>query len=826
MRTELFYQRCGRAAVAVLSILLAGIPAFSFVPHPCVGGTLPIATFKLMLAPAQGQGKPLPLQDVNVVRAGDKLRYEPVLVPAIIRNQARIAVVLAPAAEAKDKGIAVLDAQPAKATAEWTIPFRASVVGIVFGPRGLNVKKVHSLVHNDPELVPELATYAEQTAEVNALVQTLSAYDQSKPGSEDLNAALGGFSAEYGVALPRLTPGTPTDQQASALLQAVMPSMTTYDPLTSGRSAVVAQSAGLAASVAALFYGTPVGLAAGGAAFFVNMRTMMFPGTDFRSAFSQPAAPSGMEFCSKDQKPVPRTRLAYLWMLKAPDTEAPEATVAQAAALPMGTKSDLKITCATNEQLRQLPRAHDWRLISGKRSVSVPGKIIVGPSSDTLALDLSHAKIPAGEYQLAALWDWDPMDIKGSVRVRPYSDFSGVKLTPASADALREGNGKVDLSLVGADFEFVRAAAIERDDSESTAEPLTFTFPDGAGERLQMNLKLATNGLAPGAHRILLTQTNGKTQAVPVEVHPPDPVIQGGPYTANLGQPSQRIVLHGTGLERIEALTGSGAVWDLAPAPDGSHDMTERAVTVKLNPSLNPGQMLSPSMKIQGISAPDRIADLIRVAPPRPKIISVTDSFPHAGSVALREGELPAGEAVSFALHTENVSSPSLAVGCANPAEQKMTMVLRPGEQSSGGAQLDYAGAGTLFLSLDPGAIGQSGCQLTAAVTTPDAGTSDPTVLGNIIRLPQISKFTLSNDSLGASLYSGTLTGQDLQMIEETGWNSTTGYPVEGIPTPVPGSALDQTLKIELPWPPPAPGAPLYIWLRGETQGRKTSATY
>lgn len=825
MRFVSFVLRRTRVAGVLFALAL---PGFAYVPRPCVGGTLPVATFKLTITPSQG-GKALPVKDVNIVRPGDKLKYEPVFVPSPIRNQARVAIVLAPAAEAKDKGIEVLDAQPAKAAAEWTIPFRASVVGVVFGPRGLNVKKVHSLVHSDPELVPELATYAEQTAEVNALVQTLAQYDQSKPGSEDLNAALGGFSAEYGVALPRLTPGAPTDQQASLLLQAVMPSVSTYDPLTSTRSAVVAQSAGLATSVAALFYGTPVGLAAGGAAFFVNLRTMMSPGTDFRSAFSEPAIPSGMEFCSKDQKPVPRTRLAYLWMLKVPDAGAPAASLAKPETLPMGSKSDLKITCATNEQLRLLPRAREWRLVSGSHSTDVPGKITVGAESDTLALDLSHAKLTAGDYQLAALWDWEPLRVTGIVRVRPYSDFSGVKLTPASADALRAGNGLVNLSLLGADFEFVRQAALETDDSAATAKPISFTLPSGAGagEQLQMNLKVPTDGLTPGKNRILLTQTNGKTQAIPVTVHPPNPSVAGAPYPANLGEASQRITLHGTGLERIEALTGANATWTLAPAPDGSHDLTERGVTIKLSEGLSTGQLLSPSMKIEGIDQLATIPDLIRVAPPRPKIVSVTDSFPRAGSVTLQPGEIPAGEAVSFALHTENVNSPSVEVACANAANENLTLNLKPGGQSGpGGAQLDYAGDGILFLSLDPGSVGISGCQLTAVVTTPDAGASDPAVLGTVTRLPQIDKFKLSDDALGGSLYSGTLTGQDLQMIAKTGWNAQAGYPVEGIPTPVPGSTSEQTLKIELPWPPPSPGAPVYIWLRGENKGRRTNAAY
>lgn len=344
-----------------------------------------------------------------------------------------------------------------------------------------------------------------------------------------------------------------------------------------------------------------------------------------------------------------------------------------------------------------------------------------------------------------------------------------------------------------------------------------------------MEVKAPTNTLAPGEHRILLTQTNGKTQAVPVVVHPPNPKILNTPYAANLDETSQVIVLRGTGLERIEKLTGKDASWELAAAPEGSGNLIERSVTVKLHAGLSAGQILSPSMKIEGIHEPVGIPGLLRVAPPRPKIVSVNESFRKTGGVALHPGEIPAGVAVSFALHTENVSAaPSLEVTCANAGDAKQTLDLKPGGQvgQNGQAELDYTGDGILFLSLVPGAVGQSGCEMTADVATLDAGASDPVALGRVIRLPQIDKFSLSGDALGGSLYSGALTGQDLQTIEKTGWSATTGYPVEGIPTPAPGSAGEQTLRIELPWPPPSPGAPVYIWLRGEDQGRKTNATY
>ena len=114
-----------------------------------------------------------------------------------------------------------------------------------------------------------------------------------------------------------------------------------------------------------------------------------------------------------------------------------------------------------------------------------------------------------------------------------------------------------------------------------------------------------------------------------------------------------------------------------------------------------------------------------------------------------------------------------------------------------------------------------------ATITTADAGTSDPSVLGRLIRLPRIEKFSLSEEKLGTGLFAGSLAGIDLQIIDKTGWDSKTGYPVQGIPTPVPGGyPQQQTLKVELPWPPPSPHAPIYVWLRGETTGRLTGVKY
>jgi hypothetical protein len=70
------------------------------------------------------------------------------------------------------------------------------------------------------------------------------------------------------------------------------------------------------------------------------------------------------------------------------------------------------------------------------------------------------------------------------------------------------------------------------------------------------------------------------------------------------------------------------------------------------------------------------------------------------------------------------------------------------------------------------------------------------------------------------------LKGSDLDLVERAGWDAQHGLPVDAIPTPVPGEPARQTLRISLPWPAPAPHSPLYVWLRGESEGRKTAITY
>lgn len=812
-------------------VLLMAAPSLADIPPACLGTNIRIGTFSLLLDPPKG-GPALPIYSVNMIKKGDRLLYEPIMFPPIVPDKARVAILLVSSSKDGSRKIVVLPAQPAREGTSWKVPFRASLVGVVLGPHGLNVKKVTSVVNRNPELIAEMAQYAKKTATVNALVMALTQYEQAPPGSEDLNSVLQGVSTQYNVALPMVSNRTlPPSMQAAVLLQSALPSLSADNAQAqSATAAAMQQSAGLAATVAALFYGTPAVLAVGGASVFESLRTALFPGTDLRGAFTVPEkVHEAVDFCSASSPPKPRTRIAYLWVMSVPDQKAPSISLARAKDLAEGTASTLQLTCATNKELRLVPRIRDWKLVDSKDSFAVPVKVKLGKESDTLTLNLSKVKAPEGTYHLAALWDWSPLSVKGEVNLRALGNFSDVKIAPASQDLLVEGSGVVEAKLTGANFEFVKQVALLTDgEPESSARKVPFTLPKGyaADDQLTMTVRLDTDKLKPGTYALLLNQPGKKAQDVSVTLHPSNPTISNLPLTANLGEAQQALVIRGTGLDRIEGISSPEASWTLAPVESGALGQTERRATVKLLPGAHLGAVLNANIQVQGLNQPVSMADALRIAGPLPQIVNAQTSFTEQRNVALRQGELPAGSPVSFDIHAlHSGSRPAVVLGCSDAADAKQTLILHPGDRTSD-AELDESGEGNLFLSMDPGVVGDSGCDLTAIVKVAGTGSSVPYALGHVVRLPRIDKFTLSEQKMSGRLYRGTLTGQNLQLVIMTGWNTSHGFPVEGIPTPVEGSPGEQTLEIELPWPPPMPHAPVYVWLLGEDHGRKTSATY
>ncbi|MDE3137098.1 MAG: hypothetical protein KGL59_11025 [Acidobacteriota bacterium] len=809
----------------LLSVILSVTTSFASAAKTCPGSAA-VGKLNIFVEPPKS-GPALPIESVNAIDSGDRIEYDPASSGSQTDKKARVAVVLVPANGASSAHWLVLKEAPADSKAEWKVPFRVSVVGLVLGPDGLSVKKVSSFVEKNPELMPQFADYAERTTTIEALVHTLSEYEQSKPGTTSLQSTLNSFSSKYGVTLPALGSNQSTTAQASALLNALLPAVSSTAPLTSSET-LLKGSTGLAASVATMFFGSPVGLAAGGAVLFESLRTSLFPRTDFQPAFAEPSDSKELTLCSNSTKAKAGTRLAYLWVERVPDASAPVVTLVGAEErLPLAWKSRVKVSTASVGQLKLVSRARDWELVSGKQSVAVPVTVKVEPADDELTIDLRHVKLGAGEYHLAAKWDWAPLPVTGTLDLVQFPDLSKAALTPDSEDRLVEGSGAPEVRVTGGDFEFVDWAGIVSA-ADPTASPteLTFQLVGTAGKPNSLTMKVDCDLWKAGKYILRLKQRNGATQDVAVAIHPPNPALSKLPLRVNLGAREQHVVLEGAGLGRIDRMTSGDATWTLDAIPAGAGNVDKRQATIALGANASEGERIAASMYVAGLHKPIEVSDAIQVIGPLPEIVSVRKSGTAAGDVELMKGEIPADTAVSFLIAVKHAGTqPSLALGCGDDSGGEPKLLLAPGARKES-AEFDVAGQDSFFLSLDPGRVSASGCLLTAAVENPETGASVAYPLGRIVLLPRIEKFRLSDKKEGRHLYVGTLTGRNLQRIAKTGWNGKDGYEVLGIPTPVAGNPEEQTLEIAMPWPPPSPQAPLYIWLEGEGDGRRTAATY
>jgi hypothetical protein len=88
-----------------------------------------------------------------------------------------------------------------------------------------------------------------------------------------------------------------------ALFKTVNPALEGSDPLAPGSYQRVGESVSLATSIAGLFFGSPVGLAAGGTAMVMDLRLMAFPRTDFRSSLAEKMPNDGLALCGKKTPP-------------------------------------------------------------------------------------------------------------------------------------------------------------------------------------------------------------------------------------------------------------------------------------------------------------------------------------------------------------------------------------------------------------------------------------------------------------------------------------------------------------------------------------------
>jgi hypothetical protein len=794
-----------------MAVLLVAAPAAAAVPLGCAGSAT-LGTFQLSVGPFS-RGSPLPLKSVAAIPAGARLIWNPVHLTPQASSSAEVTAVLVPAS---DGALITLEPRKAGKRTEWQLLQSPQVIALVYGPQGLSEGKVKSLVTRNQDLLRQLADYAEQSSQVESLVQELADAEQSGASAASV---LKGVSSQYGVSVQKLNTKGSSDQQAVLLLKALIPASNTYDPLAT-QSAQAQQSGGLAASVAGLFFGNAVGLAAGGAALFQNLRTTLFPNTEFRSAFAQAADKDGLALCTKNQASKSKTRPAYLWAYRVPQLNKPVVSLSGATHVPLGSKSALALAFDKGSTVKELERARDWRLTPTAGGATIPVEVRF-TAAGSVEIDLSKTKASAGDYQLAATWDWDPLPVSGTLHLRPYGDFTHVTLAPGGRDKLVEGSGIVAVELSGADFEFLDKVALESSVRDAKPAEVGFTLPLGKRAGPQNSVTGNIDTAKQGSYRLLLTQSDGVAHEVPVTVLPPNPKISNLPIRLNMGEKREVIRFMGSGMERIEAASSDAGEITGAPDPHGwSGEIGLKAGLIK-------GQSFPLLLKVKGLDSPVTVPDAIEIVGPRPKIVSVQKSLAGALGIEIGADELPAGTAAGLVLtvnHLRDTTRPRLDLGCET-GELRQSLTISPSEASSA-ASLTLAGPGALYLSVDPGTVGYAGCSLAATVILDPEGRSDRFILGRVIRVPRLDRFTLTTEKIGDSSYSGILEGRDLDVIEKAGWDNEHGVPVESIPTPVPGDPARQMLRIVLPWPSPGPHALLFVWLRGEAQGRKTSVAY
>jgi len=800
---------------AALLLLAGSLTRLQPSSHGCPSGA-PIATFQLSVENTSSEPL-LPARSVSQIRPGQHIFYEPLDLPPTLQKSGKIALILVPAGLPGAGHLTVLDPKPAAQPAQWAVPYQTEVLGLVVGPQGLDVEKVSSLLDKDQELMSQLADYAAQSTQVESLIEKLSSSEQEPDKGTALSAALGGLA---GSSPSKLDSNASAEAQAMALLRA----LGAYNPLAPQPAARMQQSAGLAASLAGLFLGNPVGLAVGSAAMLNNLRTLLFPGTDFRSALARPAFSGGMTLCAAQGDVKSRARMAYLWALRVPNDVAPAISVGGSVHLPIGVKWTVPLKWEGSSKFPPLERVREWTLAPQDDSAPIPVAVKPLPQSHSLEVDLSRFSAPPGVYRLAGKWDWDRLEVAGSFRLFAVSRLEKARLTEASQDRLVSGGGQVAIELEGDDFQFVQSVGL-RNAARPAAKPVELTFhtlpPQGSAEPPNLEILLNMQEWKAGEYQLLLTQPDGSTREVPIRILPPNPSLQGLPLRVNVGEARQKITLRGSGLDRLERIESEGASIQLEPA----RNPEMREAELQLHPDVKKGASLALLLYVEGLHRPLREPAAVTVAGPRPRIARVESSLPENLGVALKPGELPAGSVTSFSMRVKNLDSrPALRLECVERAKTLSAQKLHPGESRSS-ARLEAAGSGTLFVSVDPGAIGQAGCTLAGVVETAD-GASDPYTLGQVIRLPRIESFTLTEEKLGDTGYAGILKGENLETIEKTGWDAQTGLPVSDLPKPVLGEGQKQMLRIAVPWPAPSPHAPLYIWLQGETQGRQTRAKY
>lgn len=777
----------------------------------CPAGA-PLGSIDVSVKAPQPDRQPLPFQNINHLSEGDTIVYSPVL-RGKEKRPGDVALVIVPTKKKPDEPfLTVTDPKEADKPQEWKMDQTVALVGFVYGPGGLSRKKVSKFLSQDNVVVAQLADYAEKTAQTEALVATLS---NSESSSASVNAALNGFASQYGFAV-QIDKTAPPAVQAETLFATMNPQLATYNPLASSTAQRSGQTAALATTAATLFFGSPVALAAGGTAMLLDLRAIAFPDTQFRASLARTINGSELNLCGQKDPTPPHTRVAYIWASRIPNAPTPAVKIGEANYLPAGQKSPLPVN-VPDPTWKYLQRARDWALTDDKNKAGVP--VVKLGNQNALELDLSKTKLAPGDYHLTGYWDWDSFTADGFVHVKDLSDFSTARLEPASQDRVLTREGKIPVTVTGADFEFTTKVEVKKiGDEFATAEPVKFILPKGLrlGPQDHMDVQIDTTNMDAGPYQLLIAQQDDKSHPVKFQVLSEGAKVINFPVLVNQGASTQHFVLKGERLGDLARLETNGAKLELGEV---SNNGTQRNITVQLGANLQPGTVLPITAYLQDRSQPQTVSAGVQITGPLPVIASSKLSLPGGLNIAMLPNEFPAGSTLTAMLDVKNIERRSeLRLYCDGDSAPRSTLQIGDRTATS---SLQQMSADQLFLAYSTAGL-PAGCQLQAVIDNRHNGTSAAFNLARIILVPEIDSVAASGAGAnGTTTY--TLTGQNLEMIQKMGWDQTNGVDITQLPTPIPGQGQKQTLSVDLPAPAVMNQTCVFLWLRGDEHGRTTT---
>ncbi len=777
----------------------------------------------------------------------------------------------------------VYDDNGAPVHPEWRISDNGGVriLGVVFSHKKWSDKTNNKITSalNDPDylhFIAQLAHYTDLKAEEDTINKAVASWEKSR-NDEPLVTLLDDFASRYRFDANRLEKGDPAVMRLNQLIGAVTPALMDDHPRDSqpSRARRVARSvgniAGSAASVGVPFASLIKGLTT----LATNVAVPFKKIYDVEPVLIQKEDPDNITLYSLSAPSKPHDTV-YLGALLTSVEKPQSVKIESNQHLPIGRDALLHL----EHSIPQLHRARAWEIVNVDTNQTFKQISVSRVSLDTLKLNWERqTDIPElpneGRYALQAAWDWDSDQLKtGEFRLHSV-ETGDVKARLEPENPLIAGRGPVRVELEANDFQFVEKVELFRAPDTgwepatvplmswkrpSAANRQSSSTPDGqlhfrlsnrdtdSGKQPKLAIDLDPSELSAGFYQLKIASSGKTTTNADLTIYPPDPKILNGPFRINRGSGAPNtLTLQGTGLDWICGISSDKLTWELHEDPRvcdleswpsaGLQSKRTAAVSLDEESDFKEGDCLPFQLQLLSRTGDRSVSGgCVEVVGSRPSIVGHERRLPPGAESGLKEDEIPSGVHVGFSIQVENLSSsPSLELECI-PAGKPFQAALTVGAgQNQGMASLSVTGNDALFLSLDPGGLYVPNCVLTARLNDRVRGLSNSYALGKVIPLPRIERFVVKPErlddrvecSLGnrnPPLYEGVLTGEHLHRIAKTGWNEREGCPVVSTAIPSPTGSQEQTLRITVPWPPPEPHAPLFIWLHGEETGRATPA--